>query len=71
MNLIIISPGVEVKPKAHLGVKKTMHVFSVEKYAFQVLAMVKEGYSYRQIAKQFHLSQNIVMDVVERFKPML
>ena len=48
-----------------------MQVFKVEKYAFQVLAMVEEGCSYRQIAKQFHLSQNTVIDVVERFKPML
>ena len=39
----------------------------IDKYAFQVLTMGEEGCSIRQIAKQFHLSNNTVTDVVEQF----
>lgn len=40
---------------------------NLDKYAFQVLTMVEEGCSIRQIAKQFHLSRSTVMDVIEQF----
>ena len=53
-----------------MGKDKAMYVHKLEKYAFQVLTMVEEGCSYRQIAKQFHLSKNTVMDIVEQFKGM-
>lgn len=39
----------------------------LDKYAFQVLTMIEEGYSSRQIAQQFHLSYKTVKDIVERF----
>ncbi|MHC5765097.1 LuxR C-terminal-related transcriptional regulator [Nostoc sp.] len=39
----------------------------LDKYAFQVLTMIEEGYSSRQIAQQFHLSYKTVKDIVKRF----
>jgi DNA-binding NarL/FixJ family response regulator len=39
----------------------------LDKYAFQVLTMLHEGYSSRQIAQQFHLSYKTVKDIVERY----
>ncbi|MFS0517479.1 LuxR C-terminal-related transcriptional regulator [Nostoc sp. UIC 10607] len=39
----------------------------LDKYAFQVLTMIREGYASRQIAQQFHLSYKTVKDIVERF----
>lgn len=43
-----------------------MNRAKADKYAFQVLVMAAEGYSYQQIAKQFHLGKNTVMDIVKR-----
>ena len=40
----------------------------IDKYAFQVLVMAAEGYSYRQIAKQFHLGNDTVIDIVKQYK---
>ena len=45
-----------------------MNRAKADKYEFQVLVMAAEGRSYRQIAKQFHLCENIVMDIVKRYK---
>lgn len=45
-----------------------MNRAKADKYAFQVLVMAAEGCSYRQIAKQFHLGESTVMDIVKRYK---
>ncbi|MGL5807949.1 MAG: recombinase family protein [Xenococcaceae cyanobacterium] len=37
-----------------------------DKVASRVLLMVEEGYSYRDIAKQLHISKNTVGDIVKR-----
>lgn len=44
-----------------------MNRAKLDKYAFQVIVMAAEGCSYRQIAKQFHLSKDTVMDIVKRY----
>ncbi len=48
-----------------LGRKPGQRVKS-ERYASKVLQMVSEGYSYRQIARELHLSKTTVNDIVKR-----
>ena len=37
-----------------------------DRYAPRVLQMVEDGYSYRYIAKEFHLSKTTVLEIVKR-----
>lgn len=51
------------------GVKSGRRVgqrVKADKVTPQVLLMVEEGYSYRDIAKQLHISKNTVGDIVKR-----
>ena len=48
-----------------LGRKPGQRVKS-ERYASKVWQMVSEGYSYRQIARELHLSKTTVNDIVKR-----
>jgi DNA invertase Pin-like site-specific DNA recombinase len=50
-----------------LGRKPGQRVKS-DRYARKVGQMVSEGYSYRQIARELHLSKTTVNDIVKRQK---
>ena len=50
-----------------LGRKPGQRV-KADKYAPQVLQMVTEGHSYRQIAQELHLSKTTVNDIVKRHR---
>lgn len=50
-----------------LGRKPGQRV-KADKYAPQVLQMVAEGHSYRQIAGELHLSKTTVNEIVKRYR---
>ncbi len=50
-----------------LGRKPGQRV-KADKYASQVLQMVAEGHSYRQIARELHLSKTTVNEIVKRYR---
>jgi DNA invertase Pin-like site-specific DNA recombinase len=50
-----------------LGRKPGQRV-KADKFAPKVLQMVVEGYSYRQIARELHLSKTTVNDIMKRHR---